>query len=73
MSSQPDAQRQLSSLPLAVLLLAPGQKIASANPAAEPGTTPTATNLNEAPAANGPELVIGVLLSGCPSPLTSAG
>ena len=31
----PDAQRQLASLPLAVLLLGPGQKIASANPAAE--------------------------------------
>ncbi len=31
----PDAQRQLASLPLAVLLLSPGQKIASANPAAE--------------------------------------
>jgi two-component system nitrogen regulation sensor histidine kinase GlnL len=30
-----DAQRQLSSLPLAVLLLAPGQKLAGANPAAE--------------------------------------
>ncbi|HVR89651.1 MAG TPA: ATP-binding protein [Novosphingobium sp.] len=31
----PDAQRQLSSLPLAVVLLAPGQRIAAANPAAE--------------------------------------
>ncbi len=31
----PDAQRQLASLPLAILLLAPGQRIASANPAAE--------------------------------------
>ena len=31
----PDAARQLASLPLAVVLLAPGQKIASANPAAE--------------------------------------
>lgn len=31
----PDAQRQLASLPLAILLLAPGQKIGSANPAAE--------------------------------------
>jgi two-component system nitrogen regulation sensor histidine kinase GlnL len=31
----PDAQRQLASLPLAVVLLAPGQRIASANPAAE--------------------------------------
>jgi two-component system nitrogen regulation sensor histidine kinase GlnL len=30
-----DAQRQLASLPLAVVLLAPGQVIASANPAAE--------------------------------------
>ncbi len=30
-----DAQRQLSSLPLAVVLLAPGQKLAAANPAAE--------------------------------------
>ncbi|WP_374531027.1 nitrogen regulation protein NR(II) [Novosphingobium sp.] len=30
-----DAQRQLASLPLAVVLLAPGQKIAAANPAAE--------------------------------------
>lgn len=30
-----EAQRQLSSLSLAVLLLAPGQRIASANPAAE--------------------------------------
>ncbi len=35
MSEAPDAQRQLASLPLAVVLLAPGQKIASANPAAE--------------------------------------
>lgn len=33
--SAPDAQRQLASLPLAILLLAPGQRIASANPAAE--------------------------------------
>ena len=31
----PDAQRQLASLPLAVVLLAPGQRIAAANPAAE--------------------------------------
>jgi two-component system, NtrC family, nitrogen regulation sensor histidine kinase GlnL len=31
----PDAQRQLASVPLAILLLAPGQRIASANPAAE--------------------------------------
>lgn len=31
----PDAQRQLASLPQAILLLAPGQRIASANPAAE--------------------------------------
>ena len=31
----PDAQRQLASLPLAIVLLAPGQRIASANPAAE--------------------------------------
>lgn len=30
-----DAQRQLASLPLAVVLLAPGQKLAAANPAAE--------------------------------------
>lgn len=35
MSAMPDAQRQLASLPLAVVLLSPGQKIASANPAAE--------------------------------------
>ncbi len=35
MTLPPDAQRQLASLPLAVLLLAPGQTIASANPAAE--------------------------------------
>ncbi len=35
MTAGPDAQRQLASLPLAVLLLAPGQTIASANPAAE--------------------------------------
>lgn len=34
-SGGPDAQRQLASLPLAILLLAPGQRIASANPAAE--------------------------------------
>lgn len=34
-SSGPDAQRQLASLPLAVVLLAPGQRIASVNPAAE--------------------------------------
>lgn len=31
----PDAHRQLASLPLAVVLLAPGLRIASANPAAE--------------------------------------
>lgn len=31
----PDSQRQLASLPLAVVLLAPGQRIASVNPAAE--------------------------------------
>jgi two-component system nitrogen regulation sensor histidine kinase GlnL len=31
----PDARRQLASLPLAVVLLAPGQKISTANPAAE--------------------------------------
>lgn len=31
----PDAIRQLANLPLAVVLLAPGQRIASANPAAE--------------------------------------
>lgn len=30
-----EAQRQLASLPLAVLLLAPGQRVAAANPAAE--------------------------------------
>ncbi len=35
MTTPPDAQRQLASLPLAVMLLAPGQKIASVNPAAE--------------------------------------
>ena len=35
LATGPDAQRQLASLPLAVLLLAPGQRIASANPAAE--------------------------------------
>lgn len=32
---RPDAQRQLASLPLAVLLLSPGLRIGSANPAAE--------------------------------------
>lgn len=31
----PDAQRQLASLPQAIVLLAPGQRIASVNPAAE--------------------------------------
>jgi len=31
----PDAQRQLASLPLPIMLLAPGQRIAAANPAAE--------------------------------------
>jgi len=31
----PDARRQLASLPQAVILLAPGQKISTANPAAE--------------------------------------
>ena len=31
----PDAQRLIASLPLAVVLLAPGQVIASANPVAE--------------------------------------
>ena len=36
------------------------------------GTVPTATNLNVAPAANGPVVVIAVLLSGRPSPLRSA-
>ncbi|MGE3691770.1 MAG: nitrogen regulation protein NR(II) [Novosphingobium sp.] len=35
MNDAPDAQRQLASLPLAVILLAPGQRIASVNPAAE--------------------------------------
>ena len=35
MTLVPDAQRQIASLPLAILLLGPGQKIASANPAAE--------------------------------------
>jgi two-component system nitrogen regulation sensor histidine kinase GlnL len=35
MNEPPEAQRQLASLPLAIVLLAPGQKIASANPAAE--------------------------------------
>jgi two-component system, NtrC family, nitrogen regulation sensor histidine kinase GlnL len=35
MTSSPDAQRQLASLPLAVLLLSPGQVIHSINPAAE--------------------------------------
>jgi two-component system nitrogen regulation sensor histidine kinase GlnL len=35
MSTAPDAQRLLASLPLAVVVLAPGQKIAAANPAAE--------------------------------------
>ena len=34
-ASQPDAQRLIASLPLAVLLLGPEQRIASANPAAE--------------------------------------
>lgn len=34
-SGGPDAQRQLASLPLAIVLLSPGQKIAAANPAAE--------------------------------------
>lgn len=34
-ASSPDAQRQLASLPQAIVLLAPGQRIASANPAAE--------------------------------------
>lgn len=33
--SLPDAQRQLASLPLAVLLVGPGRTIAAANPAAE--------------------------------------
>ena len=32
---RPDAARQLASLPLAVMLLSPGQRIAAANPAAE--------------------------------------
>jgi two-component system, NtrC family, nitrogen regulation sensor histidine kinase GlnL len=31
----PDARRQLASMPLAVLLLAPGMRVAAANPAAE--------------------------------------
>lgn len=35
MSGEPDLHRQIASLPLVVLLLAPGQRIASANPAAE--------------------------------------
>lgn len=34
-AEQPDAQRQLASLPVAVVLLAPGLRIASVNPAAE--------------------------------------
>lgn len=33
--SAPEAQRQLASLPIAIVLLAPGAEIASANPAAE--------------------------------------
>jgi two-component system nitrogen regulation sensor histidine kinase GlnL len=35
LAAGPDAQRQLASLPLAVVMLAPGLRIASANPAAE--------------------------------------
>lgn len=34
-ASAPDAQRQLASLPLAVVMLSPGLRIAAANPAAE--------------------------------------
>lgn len=34
-SSQPDAQRQLASLPIAMVVIEPGQTIAAANPAAE--------------------------------------
>jgi two-component system nitrogen regulation sensor histidine kinase GlnL len=35
LSGQPDAQRQLASLTVAVLLLGPGQRVMGANPAAE--------------------------------------
>lgn len=35
MTFPPDAQRQLASLPLAVVVLSPGQSVAAANPAAE--------------------------------------
>lgn len=35
MNQLPEAQRQIASLPLAIVLLAPGQRIAAANPAAE--------------------------------------
>lgn len=35
MTGQPELQRQIASLPLAILLLGPGQKIAAANPSAE--------------------------------------
>lgn len=35
MTSDPDAQRLLASLPLAVVLLSPGQRVSWANPAAE--------------------------------------
>lgn len=34
-ASGPDAQRQLASLPLAIVMLAPGLQVAAANPAAE--------------------------------------
>lgn len=35
LAGAPDAQRQLASLPLAIVMLAPGLRIAAANPAAE--------------------------------------
>ncbi|MEY4238733.1 MAG: hypothetical protein RL339_1334 [Pseudomonadota bacterium] len=46
-----DAARQLASLPLAVVLLAPGQRIAAANPAAEQLLGQSARRLVERPLA----------------------
>src|ERR1043166_9313035 len=55
------------AVPLAVTVMI------AVRPAVSPaGTIPIATKRNEAPAARGPLVVMGVALSGKPSPLASA-
>ncbi|MEN9683543.1 MAG: hypothetical protein RLZZ427_1294 [Pseudomonadota bacterium] len=51
MTTQQHAQRQLSSLSLAVVLLAPGQRIAAANPAAEQFLGQSLRRLSDRPLA----------------------